>query len=141
MTKVYDDKLYYTKFGVELHEYKMHKYVYNLKIVNVPRVVKYDRKTKAMTMVKVDGLSISDIFTEESDNISEELFDRVREIILKLVENNIEYIDITGYNFMLDAKDRIWIIDFEHAVYVEEVTDEFVLEFCDGLNAWNPLFK
>jgi tRNA A-37 threonylcarbamoyl transferase component Bud32 len=141
MSKVYDDKLYYTKCGVELHEYKMHKYVYNLNIVNIPKVVKYDKKTKVMTMMKVHGISISDIFTEEPDNISTELFERIREIILKLVENNIEYVDITGYNFMLDDMDRLWIIDFEHAKYVDEVTDEFVLEFCDGLNVWNPLFK
>ena len=141
MAKVYNEDLYYTKSGVELHEYKMHKYVYNLHVVNVPKIVKYDKRTKVMVMHKVNGLNISDMYSETLDNISNELFEQVREIIKTLVYHNVEYIDITGYNFILDNNDKLWIIDFEHAKYTIPMNDEFVKKFCNGLNEWNPEFR
>jgi len=141
MSTEYNDELYYTKIGVELHEYKVHKYVYNLHIVDVPKIVKYNKKTKVMVMQRIRGLSLSDTYDETSDNIGEEMFNRVREIIKTLKYHNIEYIDITGYNFILDDKDKLWIIDFEHAKYTLNMQDEFVEKFCNGLNEWNPEFK
>ena len=55
----------------------------------------------------------------------------------------VEYPDITGYNFMLDKSDNLWIIDFEHAKCrdIQEPTDDFVLKFINGCNEWNPEFK
>ena len=55
----------------------------------------------------------------------------------------VEYPDITGYNFMLDKGENLWIIDFEHAKCrdIQEPTDNFVLKFINGTNEWNPEFK
>lgn len=137
----YNTALFHMKEGVELHEYKMHKYVSNLGIVNVPRVYKYDKKTKIMTMQKIIGSNLSDFYGEDACNISTELFQRVRDTITTLRGNNIMYIDITGYNFMLDNQDKLWIIDFEHATYDTKNTSSFLHSFCNGANEWNADFK
>ena len=49
----------------------------------------------------------------------------------------------TGYNFLIDKKENIWIIDFGHS-YVKSPDDEddpFVVEFLNGKNGWNPNYK
>ena len=52
-TKLKDEDVYFTKENVSLCEYKIHKYVYNLNIVNVPKIKSYNRKTKQLKMVRV----------------------------------------------------------------------------------------
>jgi len=134
---------FYVKEGVELHEYKIHKFVYNLGVVNVPKVYNYDRKTKRMTMQRIFGDSLSDFYGENEKNISEDMFDQVRDIIQTLKHHNVIYVDITGYNFILDKNEKLWIIDFEHACYVTEKNEipEFVEAFCGGENKWNSEFR
>jgi tRNA A-37 threonylcarbamoyl transferase component Bud32 len=134
-----DDRVYYTKKNVSLKEYKIHAYVYDLRIVNVPKIIHYNKKTKEMIMVKVGTINVSDYYGELAENISKELFARIRGIIRTLYEHNILYIDITGYNFIENAN-KIWIIDFEHATYNPKRMNKFVEEFLDGKDAWNPAF-
>ena len=43
---------YYTKHCVEQHEYNMHKHVYNMKIVNIPRVISYDKNKKSSKIIE-----------------------------------------------------------------------------------------
>jgi tRNA A-37 threonylcarbamoyl transferase component Bud32 len=138
-----DPTLYYIKNGVELHEYKMHKYVYNLGIVNVPKIIHYNKKTKVMAMNKIIGDNLSNIYGENEEDIEPEIFDRVREIIGTLARHNIEYPDITGYNFILDNNNKLWIVDFEHSKYNMDYNkmDEFINYFLEGNNEWNPEFK
>jgi tRNA A-37 threonylcarbamoyl transferase component Bud32 len=140
----------YTKPNVSYEEYKMQEYTYNLNIVNVPRVISYDKLRKKLTMEKIDGSNLSDFYGEDSFNISSELFHKVRKIIKKLYDNNIIYPDITGYNFIQDNEGNIWIIDFEHSkfrFYKDEHNNEleykedFVDKFINGLNKWNPEFR
>jgi tRNA A-37 threonylcarbamoyl transferase component Bud32 len=58
-----------------------------------------------------------------------------------LAENNIEYPDITGYNF-IEHDNKIWIIDFEHSSFINKtMKDPFVNKFIGGSNKWNPEFK
>ena len=134
-------ELYYVKQGVELHEYKMHKYVYNLGIVNIPKIINYDKTQKTMVMQKINGTNLSDFYGEDESNISNALFAEIRGMIKVLYEHNIQYIDITGYNFVLDSKEKLWIIDFEHCEYNFTKPNPFVQEFCNGANKWNPYFK
>jgi tRNA A-37 threonylcarbamoyl transferase component Bud32 len=135
----YDD-LYYIKKEVSLKEYEMHKHVYSLGIVNVPKILAYDRDTKIMLMEKVNNMNISDYYGENESDITPELFKKIRKIIKTLYNNNIVYPDITGYNFIEHDK-RVWIIDFEHSNFKPILRDDFVVEFIGGLDSWNPEFK
>jgi tRNA A-37 threonylcarbamoyl transferase component Bud32 len=139
-TKLKDEDVYFTKENVSLCEYKIHKYVYNLKIVNIPKIKSYNRKTKQMKMVRVGTMSVSDYYGETPEHIDAELFTRIRNIIQTLYDHDILYIDITGYNF-IENDNKLWIIDFEHATYNHpRKTDEFVEKFLEGHNGWNPEF-
>ena len=95
-------ELVYTKQNVEEHEYNMQMYVYNLKLsnINVPKIISYDKKTKVMIMEKIDSLNLSDMHGEKAIDLDEYYFDEIRTIIKTLADNNIEYPDITGYNFI-----------------------------------------
>jgi tRNA A-37 threonylcarbamoyl transferase component Bud32 len=138
-TIVPDEKVYYIKENVSLKEYKIHKYVYDLGIVNIPKVVSYDKKTKQMKMIRVGIMNVSDFYGADAKDISEELFDKIRSVIRTLYEHNILYIDITGYNF-IECGDKLWIIDFEHARYNAKRKNKFVEKFLEGANEWNPEF-
>lgn len=130
---------FYVKENVSQHEYDIHQYVYNLGIVNVPKIIEYDTLTKRMKMVHVGAMNISDFYGEKATDITHELFDKIRVIIQKLYDNNILYIDITGYNF-IEINNEIWIIDFEHATYNPTKKNKFVEKFLKGFNGWNPEF-
>lgn len=135
-----NNDLYYIKHDVSLKEYEMHKHVYSLGIVNVPKILAYDRDTKVMVMEKVNHMNVSDYYGEKEANISPELFTKIRTIIKTLYDNNVVYPDITGYNF-IEFDNRIWIIDFEHSNFKPLLTDTFVIKFINGLDKWNPNFK
>jgi tRNA A-37 threonylcarbamoyl transferase component Bud32 len=138
--KLKDEDIYYTKENVSLCEYKIHKYVYNLNIVNVPKIKSYNKKTKKLKMVRVGTMSVSDYYGETAEHISDELFAKIRNIIQTLYDHDILYIDITGYNF-IENDNKLWIIDFEHATYNHpRKTDQFVEKFLEGHNGWNPEF-
>uniref|UniRef100_A0A6C0D8P9 non-specific serine/threonine protein kinase n=1 Tax=viral metagenome TaxID=1070528 RepID=A0A6C0D8P9_9ZZZZ len=130
----------YTKHNVELHEYNMHKYVYDLNIVNIPKIISYDEKTKIMIMEKIPFMNVSDFYGEDAINISNELFNNIRNVIKILYSNNIEYSDITGYNF-IEYDDKIWIIDFEHSQLEPDTFNPFMIKFINGFNDWNPDFR
>ena len=136
----------YTKHNVELGEYNMHNYVYNVAARNgyiyVPHIHSYDRKSKTLVMDKISGMSVADFYGEDIACVPESVLKECRYIISKLWNNNIIYPDITGYNFIQDDDGDIWLIDFEHAYffYDTEGMDPFVCEFIRGCNLWNPDF-
>ena len=135
-----DEAVYYTKENVSLTEYKIHKYVYNLHIVNIPKIKSYNKETRQLKMVRVGAMSISDYYGESAENIDDDLFTKIRNMIQTLYDHDILYVDITGYNFIENDK-KLWIIDFEHATYnYPRKTDEFVEQFLGGHNGWNPEF-
>jgi len=133
-----NDKIY-VKNDVTLHEYMMHRYVYDLHIVNIPSIISYDEETKVMTMEKINNMCISDMYGEKAKDISRELFDKVRKIITLLYHNNIEYPDITGYNF-IEWDNKLWIIDFEHSKKSTAINNKFIDSFIRGKNEWNREF-
>jgi len=134
------DELYYIKHQVSLKEYEMHKHVHSLGIVNVPKILAYDRDTQIMLMERVNYMNVSDYYGEKDTDTSPELFGRIRKIIKTLYDNNVVYPDITGYNF-IEYDENIWIIDFEHSNFKSLLRDDFVVEFINGANKWNPRFK
>jgi tRNA A-37 threonylcarbamoyl transferase component Bud32 len=147
----------YIKPNVKEHEYELQKYVYDLNIVNVPRIYDYDKKTKVMKMEDLNVDNIAVMYDEYEEDLQNKdldyLYDEIRNIILKLYQNNIIYVDITPYNF-IETKNGVYIIDFEHAFRVEdskEFLDEnkykidditYLYEFLfDGINNFNPGFR
>lgn len=139
--KYSDSSLYFIKENVTLNEYNLHKYISDLRIVNIPKLYEYNRDTKVMVMERLGGMSISDMYGSEESAVDSEFFDKMRQIIQLLFDHGIEYPDITGYNF-IEFDDKLWVIDFGDANFLSEQRspDPFVLEFLQGQNIWNPNF-
>lgn len=128
------------------HEYLMQKLVYEMGIVNIPKPIDFNKTTNILSMAKLDAMNISDLYGEEFDDVPGYIIEQIREIIEKLYNNHIIFPDITGYNFMIDANDKIWIIDFEHAHFkgysgASQDHDDFVKSFIFNPTEWNSEFK
>jgi tRNA A-37 threonylcarbamoyl transferase component Bud32 len=93
-------------------------------------------------MEKIENMSISDFYGEDINQVPTDIINKIREIIKKLLDNEIEYPDITGYNF-IEKFGEIWIIDFEHTKFTDikkNTNYEFIINFINGLKLWNPEF-
>ena len=147
MDKYNDSNSYYVKNNVEHNEYFMHQ-LYNLKIVNIPKIIEYNKNKKILVMDKVSNNNLSDNYGEEASDVPDNIFNEVVNIIQTLALNGIEYPDITGYNFIEDLsklcdKLKIWIIDFEHATLMKtsKIENIYIKNICNGVKEWNPDFK
>lgn len=136
----------YIKHNVSYKEFMMHEYIYHLSlsskgILNVPKVNDYDINTYTMTMENIPYMCVSDFYGEDSDDISTELFTKIREVVRFLYDNHVIYPDITGYNF-IEYDGKLWIIDFEHSDFKTFQPNIFVEEFVHKkeCNKWNPWF-
>ena len=130
----------YVKRNVTLHEYEMHKLIYELDIVNVPRPISYDASTSTLVMERIDNLDISNMYGDDINLVPSDIVDYIRMIIGTLLLNDIAYPDITGYNF-IQKDGTVWIIDFEHAKLITKSSIEpFIVKFINGYNSWNPDF-
>ena len=145
---------WYHKPGVSLHEYTIHRRIYNILHelqktetvpVMVPKVRSYDRERQCLTMSRIDGDNLSDIYGENFDDVPANLTRAVREAIRLLYSYRIVYPDVTGYNFVLSRSGHLYIVDFEHASYFpadRAEIDWYVQEFVEGEYAdWNPDFR
>lgn len=138
----------FTKNDVKHIEYLLHTLCYSLKRntdinIHIPKITSYDRENKILTLEKINGDNLSDIYGEDIRCVPHNIIDIIRNFLRFLCEQGIDYIDITGYNFMLDDHENIWIIDFEHAKIRTEnnAPDEFLTTFINGELSWNPEFK
>ena len=80
---------------------------------------------------------------DEAKNIPALIWTQMRNIVKTLYEEEcIEYIDITGYNF-IEKNGKVYIIDFGHAKYSKKDVpiNWFLKKFLDGENAFNPDFR
>lgn len=134
---------YYVKKNVNHREYFMQKYVYNLNIVNVPEIIEYNDETKTMVMHNMGNHNLSDQYGENANDVPDKLFNQVVKIVRNLVLHNIEYPDLTGYNFIEDCNGKIGIIDFEHSSLMTSklVNNIHIKNICNGYKKWNPDFK
>lgn len=115
-------------------------------IVNTPKPTGFNKATNVLTMTKLDAMNISDLYGEDFENVPECIIEQIQEIIKTLYNNYIVFPDITGYNFMIDSNDKIWIIDFEHAYFkgysgASKDHEDFVTEFILTPTEWNSEFK
>ena len=132
---------HYTKKNVNMHEYVVHKYIYDLNIVNTSRIVRYNLQQKKMTLEHIGNDNISNVYGDLPSEIPDYIFAKIREIILKLYDNGILYPDITGYNFIEHKNNgKVYILDFEHVTYVDQGENDFVTKFLNGYDGWNPEF-
>ena len=131
---------YAIKQNVSYEEYKMHTYVYNLFIVNIPRIYKYNKEESTMKMQRIHGDCVANIYGEEIENVPEGIKQQISDILTQLTHHNIEYPDITGYNFIVDNNEIVWIIDFEHACHKKNITNKFILDSCINITQWNEDF-
>ena len=133
---------YYVKENVDIHEFTMQTHVYSLGIVRVPEVFNYCKETQTMVMARVGAMNVSDMYGENANMVPDNVFKSISKIIQKLVDHGIEYPDLTGYNFVEDADDNVWIIDFEHSKLKNKVDikNKAILRVCHGEKKWNEDF-
>ena len=134
---------YYIKYKVTEKEHFIQQYVYQLNIVNVPKIIYYDEESEIMIMKKVAGMNLSDKYGDNATDIPNEIFDQVVKIVRNLVLHNIEYPDLTGYNFIEDTDGKVWIIDFGHSSMMTSklINNIHIQNICNGDKTWNPEFK
>ena len=144
----------FIKRNVAHNEYFMHSWAYsllkdlskkedtNIKIL-IPKIISYDKKSKVLIMQTIHGDNLSNIYGEDIKEVPIKFIKIIRKFLYVLHQYMVEYIDITGYNFMLDKQKHLWIIDFEHATTRRptDIPNPFLQEFMNGKLSWNPEFK
>jgi tRNA A-37 threonylcarbamoyl transferase component Bud32 len=94
-----------------------------------------------LEMDKLDGCSLADEYGDNPEDIPNWIWEEIRFLLILLFENNIQYQDITPYNFM-KVDEKIFVIDFGDAYYHDDSeVNWFLQEFFDGNNSWNPDYK
>ena len=126
------------KYNVLLHEYTMHKYIQELEVFNVPKIIAYDYERKVLITEKINNVNIYDYYGVDYDY--QDIFNEIRLIITNLFRYNIEYPDISGFNF-IKHDNKIWITNFKHTRTITGRLNGFVSKFINGLNEWNTQYK
>jgi len=104
-------------------------------------------ETVYIVMEKITGMSVSDMYGENPLDVPVNIFEKIRDILRILKDHKLDYVDITGYNFIIDEDQKVYIIDFEHAIdrsidiNVNDGQSWFLNDFLEGNNDWNPDFR
>jgi len=105
-----------------------------------PKILKTDYNTY-IKMEKIPEMCIADKYGEHIRDIPKYILTEIYNIIYRLYyECDIEYVDVTPYNF-IEYEGKVWVIDFGDA---KPVKKDYYLEevFNNGcLTGWNPEFK
>ena len=149
---------FYTKENVSAKEYRIYKYLDNMKLKFIPKLYSYDKEKKILKTQRINNMCVSDLYGENFKDVPEDVIKKIRDIVSYLNNIGIIYPDITGYNFIEDKQSRVWIVDFEHCFYINnykcnELKDDneddinkakhldFVNRFCyKNEMSWNPDF-
>jgi RIO-like serine/threonine protein kinase len=105
-----------------------------------PKILKTDYKT-FIKMEKIEQMNIADTYGDHFNSIPAEIKKKIYNILYKLYhECDIEYIDVTPYNFIEDSNGRLWVIDFGDALSVQR--NWFLQEVFENecLTGWNADF-
>jgi|TARA_B110000967_G_scaffold209838_1_gene268013 tRNA A-37 threonylcarbamoyl transferase component Bud32 len=137
---------FYVKINVHENEWFIQKYLEKLnnKNIPVPEIIEYNGESKIMVMKKIGNNNLSHNYGENARDVPDELFKQVVTIVRNLVLNNVEYPDLTGYNFVEDTDGKVSIIDFGHARIKnsEDILKNIHIQnICNGYKIWNPDFK
>lgn len=127
------------------NHYKALEILQNQNIPNIVFTMSID-KNVYIVMEKINGMSISDMYGENPLDVPANIFTQIRQILQNLKDNNLDYIDITGYNFMIDQDENVYIIDFEHCIdrsidtNINDGKSCYLNIFLSGINDWDPEF-
>jgi RIO-like serine/threonine protein kinase len=137
---------FYVKQGVCENEWFIQKYLEKLnnENINVPEIIEYNGESKIMVMKKIGINNLSHNYGKNATDIPDELFKQVVTIVRNLVLNNVEYPDLTGYNFVEDINGKVSIIDFGHAKIDNSeniLKNIHIQNICNGIKTWNPDFR
>jgi tRNA A-37 threonylcarbamoyl transferase component Bud32 len=123
----------FVKDKVSLREYKIYKHLHNMDLSFIPKLYRYDKFSQQLTTQRINGISVSDYYGEDFLSVPKKIISQIRNIIRYLYNIGIVYPDITGYNFIIDNKSKIWLIDFEHCFYVNNLENIDNLIFDDDI--------
>jgi tRNA A-37 threonylcarbamoyl transferase component Bud32 len=145
----------YYKLVIDNDEFKISREIEMQEIASKynfsPKIIKsqitYNKEDRKyignITMENLQEMCIADVYGEDPEDIPKKIWDQIR-VILRILyfDEGIEYIDITGYNF-IEKKGKVYIIDFGDAIYTKKDREInwFLSYFLGGHNGWNPDFK
>lgn len=111
------------------------------KIVPCPKVISYfeHQNNCYFLMEKIEGKSIYELYGSEPKNVPGKIWKQIHKIISKLYYEDIHYIDISPFNFLVDKDEKVYIIDFGDAF--ECKMNWYLKDFLDGEKSWNPDFE
>ncbi len=106
------------------------------------------REKAILEMEDLKAPNLYEVFGEDPLDVPGQVWEQIWTILNTLfVEEGIEYVDITPYNFLI-RHGKVWIIDFGHAYYCKKGAKEpanwFLREFLigkGGIQKWNPDFR
>jgi len=133
----------FIKKGVSKKEYEIHKEMYEAGIKTC-RIISYDEAEGILTMEKLDGMSLSDMYGESYKKLPKSVKMNHRVIIKSQYEKGIVYVDNTGYNVVEVSSGDLYQIDYGHAKRKGEETEEernYVLRYINGKEGWNPDYR
>ena len=121
-------------------EFRLHEKA--MAIVRCPTIVEcfIEDNVGYFIMNRIVGKTLYELYGDDTVAIPKELWKKVRLIIYELFCADVHYVDITPYNFMIEAATgELHILDFGDAY--ECKVNWFLKEFIDGSNSWNPDFE
>lgn len=114
-----------------------------------PKIIKTwkDNNKYYIEMENINAPSIAKKYGDKLSNVPEQFIEPMRDILRTLYEcEGIEYIDITGYNF-IEKNNKIYLIDFGHAKWTTNpiLPDNWFLrkfiDYSDPIDEFNPDFR
>ena len=110
-------------------------------LVNIAPPVYETNNTTYMVMEYIDGMTLAEKYGTDPEDLPNWVWDQIKFILRTLIEKcNIEYIDISPYNF-IEKSGVIWCIDYEHAKpYRGKISNWFLKDLLTKkhLKEWNP---
>lgn len=110
--------------------------------LNIAPPIFETNNTSFMVMLDLNELCLADKYGSNPSSIPPWIWKQVHYILNKLIkEGDMEYIDITPYNFV-EKDGVVWCIDYGHASpFRGEIRNWFLKEMLDKkLKRWNPDF-
>lgn len=107
-----------------------------------PKIIDTDYKTY-IKMEDLEEMCIADMYGENIEDMPKNILEQIYTILTRLyLECDIEYIDVTPYNF-IEKSGKIYIIDFGDAQLLGAKKHWYLKEVFTNrcLKSWNPDYR